>query len=334
MVTIGERINYLRNQKGISMSDLAKAIESNSSAISAWENNQKNPSTNSVIAMAEYFNVSLDWLLKGEEFKLTMNIPTELEGEHKDAISTYERIREVIEEKGFSFVDIEEDIKIPFAEIGKWRRGVMEPSKEYLSKIADYLDVSLDWLSTGKIDGEFQSDEKSQESIDFEKLDKKDIKTVYSADRTKTSDNVVKKVMKNANESATQVYGRIKSLANENSMSIKDVSELAGVSTQTISRWRDGKSDPSYHSLRSIATVLDVPYKYLSTGETGERDLADIVLDPKVPDKDVLISEGTRFYSRREYWVYESFSLLSERDKREVEEIIKMKLRLSKELDE
>ncbi|MFB5759992.1 helix-turn-helix domain-containing protein [Paenibacillus medicaginis] len=63
--TIGERIHLLRKAKKVSMDVLGKAIGTNSGNISDWENDKKQPSAKFLIALSDYFGVTVDYILKG-----------------------------------------------------------------------------------------------------------------------------------------------------------------------------------------------------------------------------------------------------------------------------
>lgn len=65
MNTIGVRIRHLRKNLGLSMGKLAAAIGSSSDTIAQWENGNRLPGAAYIIILADYFNVSTDWLLKG-----------------------------------------------------------------------------------------------------------------------------------------------------------------------------------------------------------------------------------------------------------------------------
>ena len=60
---IGERIGYLRAREGISQAGLAKALGATRAAVNAWEMGISNPNMQSLIDLAEYFHVSMDYLL-------------------------------------------------------------------------------------------------------------------------------------------------------------------------------------------------------------------------------------------------------------------------------
>ncbi|MCI5797367.1 MAG: helix-turn-helix domain-containing protein [Firmicutes bacterium] len=58
-----ERIKELRLEKNVSQQELAKKLGFNRSAISEWENRGKEPSFITLCDLAQYFDVSIDYLL-------------------------------------------------------------------------------------------------------------------------------------------------------------------------------------------------------------------------------------------------------------------------------
>ncbi|NMB35058.1 MAG: helix-turn-helix domain-containing protein [Firmicutes bacterium] len=71
MKTIGERIKHLRNNMGLSMAGLEKAINAATGNVNNWEKNRRIPNGNNIIALSNFFNVSSDWLLTGKESRFT-----------------------------------------------------------------------------------------------------------------------------------------------------------------------------------------------------------------------------------------------------------------------
>ncbi len=57
------RLKDLRNSKGITMLQLADAIGTTKATISNYENVQRNPSLEMLIKLADYFDVSIDFLI-------------------------------------------------------------------------------------------------------------------------------------------------------------------------------------------------------------------------------------------------------------------------------
>ena len=62
------RIAQLRRNKGLNRSQLAQKLHVSSSAIGMYEQGHRTPSIDTLIQMSRLFNVSLDYLVTGEEF--------------------------------------------------------------------------------------------------------------------------------------------------------------------------------------------------------------------------------------------------------------------------
>lgn len=62
-----ERIKELREEKGLSQRQLAVEINVSQANISRWENGTQDPSTEWLVNLADYFNVSVDFLLGRED---------------------------------------------------------------------------------------------------------------------------------------------------------------------------------------------------------------------------------------------------------------------------
>ena len=66
-MNISDRIQSLRKAKGITQEQLADAVGVSRQAVSKWESEQSVPDLERVVAMAEYFDVTTDYLLRGIE---------------------------------------------------------------------------------------------------------------------------------------------------------------------------------------------------------------------------------------------------------------------------
>ena len=62
MSKFSERLKELREEAGLSQIELAKLVKLSKSAIAYWELGQRVPSLEAVIVLADYFNVSLDYI--------------------------------------------------------------------------------------------------------------------------------------------------------------------------------------------------------------------------------------------------------------------------------
>ncbi|WP_018752211.1 helix-turn-helix domain-containing protein [Paenibacillus sanguinis] len=65
MKTIGERIAFLRNSKGLKQRELMNLLNFNN--LSRFERNEMKPGIDTIIQLANFFNVSTDWILTGSE---------------------------------------------------------------------------------------------------------------------------------------------------------------------------------------------------------------------------------------------------------------------------
>lgn len=64
-MSIGDRIQNLRKQKGISQEELADRIGVSRQAVSKWESGQTAPDIEKIVLLSNYFDTTTDYLLKG-----------------------------------------------------------------------------------------------------------------------------------------------------------------------------------------------------------------------------------------------------------------------------
>ena len=63
MKVFSQRLLELRKEKGISQATLAKQLEVSFAVICYWETNKSEPTAPNLVKIADYFNVSVDYLL-------------------------------------------------------------------------------------------------------------------------------------------------------------------------------------------------------------------------------------------------------------------------------
>lgn len=66
-MTLGEKITDLRKKRGLSQEELAITLGVSRQAVSKWEVGDAKPDTDKVVALADYFDVTTDWLLRDIE---------------------------------------------------------------------------------------------------------------------------------------------------------------------------------------------------------------------------------------------------------------------------
>lgn len=67
MNKFSERLKDLRIENGLSQDQLAKQTGLTHTAIGLWELNKRTPNLDAVIALADYFNVKLDYIAGRED---------------------------------------------------------------------------------------------------------------------------------------------------------------------------------------------------------------------------------------------------------------------------
>ncbi len=61
-------LREIRKEKGYSQLKVAFALNISREALSLYENGKRSPDTEMLIKMSQYFNVSIHYLVTGEEF--------------------------------------------------------------------------------------------------------------------------------------------------------------------------------------------------------------------------------------------------------------------------
>ena len=60
---VGERLKELRTEKGIGQNKLASDLSLSNASISFWETGKQEPSASALLKLAQYFGVSVDYIL-------------------------------------------------------------------------------------------------------------------------------------------------------------------------------------------------------------------------------------------------------------------------------
>lgn len=116
---IATKLRRLRAKKGNTATELAKLLDVSSAAVSQWESGRQNPAHDKLIKIAEYYDVSLDFLMGNEETpKKVINFKTN------------------------------EGIKIPV--LGEIVAGVPISA---IQEILDYEEIPAEWARQGEFFG-------------------------------------------------------------------------------------------------------------------------------------------------------------------------------------
>ncbi|MEY9980210.1 helix-turn-helix domain-containing protein [Lysinibacillus sp. RC79] len=110
MEKINERIKDLRKSLNLNQATFANSIGISQAALSDLEKGKSKPSIETLIAISEHFNVSIDWIVKGEKYE-DISKQKELPISYRKLNSTIMRI--LLEEKD----TLTEELNIPLQEI-------------------------------------------------------------------------------------------------------------------------------------------------------------------------------------------------------------------------
>lgn len=95
-----ERIKELRKSKNWTQAELAKKINVSQQTIASWEVGRAEPNTESLITIANLFNVSVDYLLNGSGISNSPDSPKQKHVEtiaaHIDDDATEEDMKEIL----------------------------------------------------------------------------------------------------------------------------------------------------------------------------------------------------------------------------------------------
>ncbi|MCL2461372.1 MAG: helix-turn-helix domain-containing protein [Defluviitaleaceae bacterium] len=145
-------------ERKISTYKLTKDTGIQNGLISKWINNVQTPAAENLAKLANYFNVSVDYLLgldpvqnrrlsssSGQNEAQTLQNLTSIDNAHVD-LTLSERLKECRKAKGVTQKAVAEFLGIAATSYQKYELSAREPSLEFLGKLADYFGVSVDYL--------------------------------------------------------------------------------------------------------------------------------------------------------------------------------------------
>ena len=68
-LSFGERLAYLRNRKRVTLTQVEEHTGINRAQVSGYEKGKRNPTAQTALKLADFYGVTADFLLRGEEKK-------------------------------------------------------------------------------------------------------------------------------------------------------------------------------------------------------------------------------------------------------------------------
>lgn len=141
-----DRITILINEKEITKYRLSKDLDLANGIFTQWEQDKAKPSTEALVKIANYFDVTVDYLLGRTPTVIDLG-KLETQAEPQTAKTfTVENILKLLRENNLTEYDISRILELSSSVLSQWKSGRQQPGIEVLIKFANFFNVSLDYL--------------------------------------------------------------------------------------------------------------------------------------------------------------------------------------------
>lgn len=272
---LGERIAEQRKKLGLSQEELAEKLNISQKSISKYELGDRKPQYKVLVRMAEYFGVTVDYLLRStdtQDFGIC------------DCGNT---IKELRTEAGMTQEELGMLLNVQNAAVSKYESGKVPLTGETLLKLSKIFNVSTDYL-LGAEEGNTMIGGKIAELRKEQGLNQKELAkkigvsrsalSLYEIDRREPDLETVKKIaslfgvttdyLLGAEEGGNTMLGkRINELRRASGMTQEELGKKLGVIKQTVSSWENDSSEPNHAATIALAKLFGVTTDYLLGAE-------------------------------------------------------------------
>ena len=126
------RLKELRISKGFTQSELGKKVGVSQNTFTNWENGSREPNFKTLRKLANVLETTIDYLLGEEEMTVQLVFAS--------------RLKVLRVSNGYSQTQIAQSLGTVQGAVSKYECGIREPDLKMLVKIADFYNVSLDYL--------------------------------------------------------------------------------------------------------------------------------------------------------------------------------------------
>lgn len=142
-----EKIKMLRKKKGLTQQEVAHFLGTVQAVYSKWERGVYEPNYENLSMLVCIFDVSLDYLLSDYLEKSKERYLKIKESELMKTSNIFpQRLKELRLKKGLTQTELGKKLGVKQSTFTNWENGKREPNFETLIKLADLLEVSVDWL--------------------------------------------------------------------------------------------------------------------------------------------------------------------------------------------
>lgn len=133
-----KKLTDLINEKDISISKLAEKLNTAKSVVSYWKNGKSLPQLDKALCLKAFFNCSLDYLFGSTDFE---------DVSQAKQISTFDKqLRRILKDRKITREKFLTDLNMSNNNFNSWYKVKSNPRMDTIVKIADYLQVSIDYL--------------------------------------------------------------------------------------------------------------------------------------------------------------------------------------------
>lgn len=133
-----ERLKEYTDERNLTVSSLAREIKFSRATVSGLFNEAHTPSTKTIIALAEYFNCSVDYLLGLIDFP---------ENQKYCSVKPFGGIlRTCLKNSRISEYKLQHDLEISSSLTYRWLNNIATPTVDSLYDLSKYFGCTIDYL--------------------------------------------------------------------------------------------------------------------------------------------------------------------------------------------
>lgn len=136
----GSRITAERERLGLTQAELASRVDVSQKSISKYERSERRPTYETLMKMADLFEVSVDYLLGNSNEKNTTA------KSNSANISSAEALKKCVQRTGLSYPEISKRLGITQDLLEDYMSGAIAPPYNILISLSDICEVSTDCL--------------------------------------------------------------------------------------------------------------------------------------------------------------------------------------------
>lgn len=159
-----KNLNLYMNKLGISNYQMSKDTGISDSLIGYWRNGKRKPNFDNLIVISEYLNVSIDFLIRGNDFQdSSIFLGSNFSDTKSELLDTYnnldkediipklyERILKQVEHLGITGKQLGELLGLKKSPLTDWKNNKSNPTLEQFTKMCRIFATSSDYLLFGR----------------------------------------------------------------------------------------------------------------------------------------------------------------------------------------